>query len=217
MNNKVLVVAAHPDDEILGIGGTILKHTENGDEVRCIIVCEGESLRYGKNVGQKQAIHSATDILGVSQVYHLMFPDQALDTYTLTELITPLEKISEEYEPNIVYVQFGGDANRDHKIVFEASNIAFRPVSRWIEKIYSYYTVSSTEWGYPRHFIPDTWSNIEKQLERKIKAFEQYESEIREYPHPRSIQALKNVAAFWGNQCCIEAAEPLITIRNILK
>ncbi|MEG1433501.1 MULTISPECIES: PIG-L deacetylase family protein [Eubacterium] len=212
---KVLVVAAHPDDEILGVGGTVAKHVKNGDEVTSIVLCEGESLRYGKNIGQSKAMEKAGNMLGVKRVIQLMFPDQKLDTYTLTDIISPLEKISNEIKPNIIYSQFGGDINMDHQLLFQASNVAFRPLDSWIEEFYAFYTVSSTEWGFPRSFIPDTWVDISQTLKEKIAAFACYKSEIREYPHPRSQKALEYVARFWGNQCVMDAAEAFMTIRNI--
>lgn len=215
MNKRVLVVAAHPDDELLGIGGIILKHRQDGDSVRAVIMCEGESLRYAKDVGQSEATREAAEILGIEKVYRFDYPDQKLDTFTLTELITPLERVSEEYRPNVIYCQSGCDANRDHKILFEAASIAFRPIDRWIGDFYAFYTASSTEWGYPRSFVPDTWVDITDVLEEKIRAFECYRSEVRDYPHPRSSEALKHQAHFWGNQCCMDAAEVLMTIRRV--
>jgi len=212
---KVLVVAAHPDDELLGIGGIVLRHTSAGDEVRSVIMCEGESLRYHEDVGQSTAIAEAAKVLGVSKVYRLQYPDQKLDTYTLTELITPLEEISEEYRPDIIYCQSACDANRDHKILFEAASIAFRPTSEWVQEFYGFYTASSTEWGYPRSFVPDTWVDITSVLDKKIEAFEKYHSEMRTYPHPRSSEALRHQSHFWGNQCCMDAAEVLMTIRRV--
>lgn len=212
--SKILVVAAHPDDELLGIGGIIKKHTLRGDRVQAIIMCEGESLRYGGNVGQSEASKNAAKILGVEKVHALGLPDQKLDTFTLTDIITKLEVVSEKFKPDIVYCQSGCDANRDHKILFEAANIAFRPTSEWIKEFYCFYTTSSTEWGYPRNFVPDTWVEITDVLEDKIKAFECYESEVRDYPHPRSSDSLRHQAHFWGNQCCMDAAEVLMTIRR---
>lgn len=217
MNKRVLVIAAHPDDELLGIGGTILKHTLKGDPVRAVIMCEGESLRYAKDVGQSRATEEAAAILGIEKVYSFGFPDQKLDTYTLTDLITPLEKVSKEFYPNTIYCQSACDANRDHKILFEAASIAFRPIDEWIEEFYTFYTTSSTEWGYPRNFVPDTWIDITDVLETKIRAFECYTSEAREYPHPRSSLALENQAHFWGNQCCMDSAEVLMTIRRTIR
>lgn len=213
--SKVLVVAAHPDDELLGIGGIVKLHTLKGDTVRSIIMCEGESLRYGENVGQNAAIIEAAKVLGVEKVYTLAYPDQKLDTFTLTELIKPLEEISDEYQPDIIYCQSASDANRDHKILFEAAMIAFRPTSEWIRDFYCFYTASSTEWGVPRNFIPDTWVDITSVLDDKIEAFEKYHSEVREYPHPRSSGALRHQSHFWGNQCCMDAAEVLMTIRRM--
>jgi LmbE family N-acetylglucosaminyl deacetylase len=93
--------------------------------------------------------------------------------------------------------------------------IAFRPNSEWIEDFYGFYTASSTEWGYPRNFVPDTWIDITAVLDRKIAAFEAYESEKRAYPHPRSSEALRHQSHFWGNQCCMDAAEVLMTVRRI--
>jgi len=215
--HKVLVIAAHPDDELLGIGGIVAKHTAAGDEVRSVIMCEGESLRYHGDVGQTRAIREAAEVLGVSKVYHLSFPDQKLDTFTLTELITPLENISEEFQPDIIYCQSASDANRDHKILFEAASIAFRPTSQWVRDFYCFYTASSTEWGYPRSFVPDTWVDITDVLDKKIEAFEKYQSEMRQYPHPRSSEALRHQSHFWGNQCCMDAAEVLMTIRRMVR
>lgn len=213
---NVLVVAAHPDDEVLGIGGTVLKHTNNGDRVRSVIMCEGESLRYAKDMGHSVALKKAAGILGAEHVYSLNYPDQKLDTYTLTELISPLERISEEFKPEIIYCQSDCDANRDHKIVFEAANIAFRPIYDWIKTFYTFYTASSTEWGYPKRFSPDTWVDISDVLEKKLQAFACYTSEVRDYPHPRSVKALEYQAHFWGNQCCMDAAEVLMTVRRCI-
>ena len=115
---KILVVAAHPDDELLGAGGTLARHAAAGDEVYSVIMCEGESLRYKHDVGQSDAIKNAAKVLGVKKTFHIQMPDQRLDTYTLTDIISPLEKISEEIKPNIVYCQFGGDINMDHQLLF---------------------------------------------------------------------------------------------------
>lgn len=214
--NKILVIAAHPDDELLGCGGTIAKHSINGDEVYTLIICEGESLRYkGLNIDQSVYIKKSGDILGVKQNFHLRFPDQKLDTFTLVDIITPIEKIVKTLQPNIVYLQYGGDINRDHQIVFEASLVALRPVETYIEEIYAYYTVGSSDWGYPRTFNPDTWINISTTLDTKLRAFTEYVSELKEYPHPRSLRSLENLAAFTGNQVNLEYSESFMTIRKV--
>lgn len=216
--NKILVIAAHPDDELLGCGGTIAKHALNGDEVYTLIVCEGESLRYqGQNIDQSVYIKKSGDILGVKKNFHLRFPDQRLDTFSLVDIITPIEKIVRELKPNIIYLQYGGDINRDHKIVFEASLVALRPIETYIEEIYAYYTVGSSDWGYPRLFNPDTWIDISSTMEVKLNAFAEYISELKEYPHPRSLQSLKNLASTTGNQVFMEYAESFVTIRKVIR
>jgi LmbE family N-acetylglucosaminyl deacetylase len=215
-DKRVLVVAAHPDDELLGCGGTLALHAKAGDFVSAIIVCEGESLRYGEQgVGQREHIRLAARTLGISDVRALSFADQRLDTLTLTEIITPLEASIREIRPQIVYCQYGGDLNRDHQLLFQAVLVAVRPTEPYIEAIYAFDTASSTEWNYPRSFAPDTWVDISSTLEQKIAAMACYTSEVREYPHPRSLDALRYRARAWGNQCCLDAAESFMTVRRI--
>ncbi|MEZ6128368.1 MAG: PIG-L deacetylase family protein [Planctomycetaceae bacterium] len=215
---RILVIAAHPDDELLGCGGTVALHTANGDTVTSVIVCEGESLRYGvEGVGQNDHIRDAATVLGVSDVRTLGLPDQKLDTFTLTDIITPLEHVVQEIRPNIIYSQYGGDINRDHELLFKAVLVATRPMEEFIEAIYAFDTASSTEWAYPRTFIPDTWVDISSTLQRKLDAMACYKSEVRPYPHPRSLESLHHRAAAWGNQCCMEAAEVFMTVRRTLR
>ncbi len=213
---KVLVIAAHPDDELLGCGGTLIRHVENGDEVQSIIMCEGESLRYvGKEVHQHEATVEAARIIGITKTHRFDFPDQRLDKHSLVDLITPIEKVVDDYKPNIVYVQFGGDINRDHSLTYEAASIALRPTAPSVEEVYTFYTVGSTEFKTPMQFVPNVWIDIENQIERKLEAFACYKSEVRDYPHPRSIEGVRNVAAFYGNQCCLKYAEALMLMRKI--
>src|SRR5438128_1214779 len=133
----VLCIAAHPDDEVLGCGGVLALHARQGEPVTIVIVCEGESLRYGPGgVGQTSHIQSAADKLGCTALHHLRFPDQALDTIRLTELIAPLEKIVREVRPRIVYCQYGGDVNRDHHLLFQAILVATRPTEDYLDAVY---------------------------------------------------------------------------------
>jgi LmbE family N-acetylglucosaminyl deacetylase len=218
MNRRILVIAAHPDDELLGCGGTVALHAKAGDAVTAVIVCEGESLRYGPNgVGQAEHMRNAAAALGVADVRPLGFADQRLDTLTLTDIITPLERIVRDVRPQIVYCQYGGDANLDHAIVFKALLVATRPTEPSIEAIYAFDTASSTEWGYPRTFLPDTWVDVTATLEQKLAAMACYESELRDYPHPRSLEALRHRAHAWGNQACMDAAEVFMTVRRTLR
>ena len=118
-------------------------------------------------------------------------------------------------QPQVVYGQFGGDVNRDHQLVFQALLVATRPTESFIETVYAFDTASSTEWAYPRTFVPDTWIDIGDTLDTKIRAMACYESELREYPHPRSLEALKYRARAWGAQVCLEAAEVFMTVRRV--
>ena len=212
---RILVIAAHPDDEVLGCGGTIALHARAGSEVYAAIACEGESLRYGPGgAGQAEHMQRAADTLGVRAVRLLGFPDQRLDTITLTDIIAPLEQVVRELRPDVVYCQYGGDVNRDHELLFKAALVATRPTEYCIGAVYAFDTASSTEWAYPRSFVPDTWVDISETLETKIAAMACYESEVRPYPHPRSLEALRNRARAWGNQTCLEAAEVFLTVRR---
>lgn len=215
---RVLVVAAHPDDELLGCGGTVALHTQAGDQVTSIIACEGESLRYGKEgVGQRAHVQRAAQTLGVRDCRLLEFPDQHLDTHTLTDIITPLEQVVRDVRPQIVYCQYGGDINVDHQLLFKALLVATRPTEEFIQAVYAFDTASSTEWAYPRTFVPDTWVDISTTLKTKLQAMECYTSELRPYPHPRSLEALENRAKAWGNQSCLVAAEVFMTIRRVMQ
>jgi len=211
-----LVISAHPDDEVLGCGGVLALHAGAGDPATVVITCEGESHRYGPaGVNQASHILEAAKRLGVTDVRQLRFPDQALDTLRLTELITPLERIVREVRPRVVYCQYGGDVNRDHHILFQAALVATRPTEQFIDAVYAFDTASSTEWAYPRTFVPDTWVDISTTLGAKLEAMACYVSELREYPHPRSLKALEYRARSFGNQVCVEAAEVFMTVRRI--
>ena len=215
---SVLVIAAHPDDELLGCGGTVALHARDGDRVTCVIVCEGESLRYGPDgVGQRSHTRCAARRLGVHDVRLLGFPDQRLDTICQLDVIQRLEELVREVRPRTVYCQHGGDVNRDHQIVFQAALVATRPTEGSVEAVYAFDTASSTEWGYPRTFVPDTWIDIGVTLETKVDAMACYRSEVRPYPHPRSLQALRDRAHAWGVQACLEAAEVFMTIRRVVR
>jgi LmbE family N-acetylglucosaminyl deacetylase len=214
----VLVIAAHPDDEVLGCGGCLALHARAGDPVTIVIACEGESLRYGLGgVGQASHIRQAAEVLGVQDVRPLGFRDQALDTLRLTELIAALEAVVREVSPRVVYCQYGGDVNRDHQILFKAALVATRPTEQYIDAVYAFDTASSTDWAYPRTFVPDTWVDVSSTLEVKLRAMACYTSELRDYPHPRSLRALEHRARAFGNQVCLEATEVFMTVRRIFR
>ncbi|HKA58739.1 MAG TPA: PIG-L deacetylase family protein [Gemmatimonadales bacterium] len=215
---RVLAIAAHPDDEVLGCGGTLALHARAGDEVTVIIACDGEEVRYEPSgVGRPNPSHRAAAVLGLAECRQLGFPDQRLDTISLLDLIRPLEHAVRSVRPSVVYCQFGSDGNRDHEQLFQASLVATRPLEACIEGVYVFDTANSTEWGYPRAFVPDTWVDISETLEQKLNAMSCYEREVRPYPHPRSLDALRHRGRAWGNQCCMDAAEVFMTVRRTLR
>lgn len=215
---RVLVIAAHPDDELLGCGGTLALHAAQGDHVTALIACEGESLRYGAGTrGMSDHTRDACRTLGVSCVRELRFPDQRLDRLTLTELIAPLEHTVRELRPSVIYCQYGGDINRDHELLFKATLVATRPTENYIAAVYAFDTASSTEWAYPCTFVPDTWIDISTTLDTKLAAMACYQTEVRTYPHPRSLEALRFRAKAWGNRCCLDAAEVFMTVRRVMR
>jgi LmbE family N-acetylglucosaminyl deacetylase len=215
---RVLVIAAHPDDELLGCGGSLARHALAGDDVRALILCEGESLRYGAGqAGQASATQRAAQVLGLQESRCLGFPDQRLETFPLTEIIRPIEEMVRAFQPRLVYLQYGYDVNYDHQLLFKAALVATRPTEEGIRDVLAYDTASSTEWAYPRVFVPDTWIDISATLDLKLQAMACYESELRDYPHPRSLEALAHRARAWGNQCCMDAAEAFMTVRRVLR
>jgi LmbE family N-acetylglucosaminyl deacetylase len=215
---EALVIAAHPDDEVLGCGGTIALHTRRGQRVVTLIACESVSLRYRDiDVDMERQTRDAAAVLRVENVLQFRLPDQALDTLTLTDLIVRLEQVVSDVQPRVVYCQYGGDVNRDHQLLFKAALVATRPLVRSIEAIYAYSTLSSTEWGYPRTFIPDTWVDISATLDQKLAAMACYRSELHDFPHPRSLRAMRSKAEADGSACCLPAAEPFMTVRRICR
>lgn len=211
-----LAIAAHPDDEVLGCGGVLALHALAGDPVTVLVACEGEPGRRGPGGAYENAhLHQAAARLGVGDVRHLRLRDQALDTLRLAELAGPLEAVVREVRPRVVYCQHGGDVNRDHHLLFQAALVATRPTEPCIAEVYAFETASSTEWGYPRSFVPDTWVDISRTLAAKLEAMACYRSELRDYPHPRSLRALENRARALGNQVCLDAAEVFMTVRRV--
>ncbi|MFH1898218.1 MAG: PIG-L deacetylase family protein [Candidatus Desantisbacteria bacterium] len=216
---KVLVLAAHPDDELLGLGGTLIKQIRDGCEVHVVIMSEGASSRYedGMKNKLKEAAYRASEVMGVIQVHFCDMPDQKMDGIPLLDVIQPIELLIKQIEPEIIYVHHHGDVNQDHRVVFEAAMVAARPVKESsIRKILCYETPSSTEWVPPfpsRVFIPNVFVDIKDTIEQKLEAFQCYESELRKFPHPRSLEVLRNNAKQWGSKVGLEYAEAFELIR----
>ena len=181
-----------------------------------LIACEGESLRYGTGgVGQAGHIAAAAREIGIPVPKGLGFADQSLDTTPQTRIIAALLEATAGFEPHVVYCQSGDDVNTDHLGLFRAALVAFRPTASSVHSFLTWYTASSTDWAYPRSFVPDTWVDISATLDRKLAAMRCYASEVRSFPHPRSCEALEAQARFWGNQACLPCAEVFRTVRRI--
>lgn len=219
---KILVICAHPDDETLGLGGTIALHSSNKDEVYVLIFADGESARGGnhKRIEQrrKQA-QKACSILGVKKVEFLAYDDQKLDIIPLVELARNIESVIKKWKPNVVYTHFWGDVNQDHRQIFEAASIAVRPIpSSNISRFVCFETPSSTEWGNTiSSFNPNLFVDISNTMNKKNEAFLEYKNEVMKYPHPRSEEAVINRAKYWGSCVGIQYAEALLTVREIYK
>ena len=218
---KVLVVAAHPDDELLGAGGTVAKHAANGDEVTLAVMCEGISMRYAAEryrIVCDQAKRAAS-ILGAAHLHLGELPDQKLDTLPLTSVIAAVEALVREHTPALVYTHFSGDINRDHQVLSEAVMVACRPYAApCVREILMFETPSSTEWscealGAP--FRPGCFVDVAATLAKKLEAFACYSAEICPYPHPRSLRALEERARYWGSQNNLAAAEAFMVCRML--
>ena len=224
---KILVVAAHPDDEVLGAGGTIARHAAAGDQVTIVICGEGHTSRYAERADaskralaalRKQA-NAASEILGARALHFLSLPDNRFDTVPLLDLVKQIERIKESVLPDTVYTHHHGDLNVDHRIVFEAVLTAFRPIARkTVRNIYSFEVGSSTEWA-PRAagrvFRPNHYVEIAGTLDRKIKAMRAYRSEAKGYPHPRSSRAIRARASVRGSEAGLNYAEAFEVVRQI--
>jgi N-acetylglucosamine malate deacetylase 1 len=226
--STVLVIAAHPDDEVLGCGGVMARHTDCGDIVHVLIVAEGATSRASGGVGAtgaegvaalRLAAGQAARTLGALTPRFLGFPDNRLDTLSLLEIVQAIEAVVAETGPEIVYTHHGGDLNIDHRIVHQAVLTACRPLPNTkIGAIYAFETASSTEWGGegtgPR-FAPNRYVSISQQLDRKLAALKCYDVEMRAFPHARSYDAVSMQAGWRGASCGLEAAEAFMVLRQI--
>jgi len=211
----VVVIAAHPDDEILGVGGTIRRHVLSGDDVHVMVVCEGVTMRYrGRGVNLRKHSEAACRRLGTNPPEHLGLPDQRLDTLSLIDVILPLEARLKRLQPQRVYTHFHGDVNRDHQIVAEAAAVACRPLGSTLESFLAYETPSATEWGIPYTFAPNYFVEITATLADKLAAMACYATEVGTYPHPRSLRHLEERARSWGAWAGTEAAEAFVLLRH---
>ncbi|QHT68828.1 PIG-L family deacetylase [Rhodocytophaga rosea] len=230
-DKKILVVVAHPDDELLGVGATIHKLIKRCNcRVRVIILGEGITSRANqrdtKAWGNELATHrknvfAAQKIIGYESVELYNFPDNRFDTVALLDIVKVIEKEKSEFLPEIIFTHHGGDTNIDHRRTFEAVITASRPLEKeTVKTIIAFETPSSTEWqasNYPNPFLPNLFFEVDKgDLDAKIAGMENYEFEKRLYPHPRSPEALEIQAKRWGVVVGKSYAEAFMLIRSII-
>lgn len=219
---NVAVVAAHPDDEILGAGATLAKHVTMGDEVHAVVLADGASSRYAPDmVGELQAGGvAAAQHIGFASVRFESFPDQRLDQIALIDLTQHIEGVLSELRPDVIYTHFRGDVNADHSFVAQAVWTACRPYRMpYVRLVAAFETPSSTEWSWSVEgaytFRPTMFVDVAATLECKLAAMSCYGSELRDYPHPRSLRALRERASYWGSIVGLPAAEPFLVLRDI--
>lgn len=220
---KILTVAAHPDDETLGAGATMALHAARGDEVWALVLTEGVTSRHGRVEQQISCLERACDVLGVKRLVLGGLPDQRLDTLSLLEVIDPIERCIAELEPDVVLTHFMEDVNQDHRIVFRATMVAARPLpGQPVRRLMCFETPSSTEWAPPfpgTVFSPNVFVDASTSLATKLEAMSAYadafSSEVRPWPHPRSLEALEAYARRHGAAVGVEAAEPFMLVREI--
>ena len=228
-DKKILVVVAHPDDELLGLGASINKLINDQNcTVRAVILGEGITSRSDERNSEqwvkelkihRQNIEHARNFIGYESVGIYDFPDNRFDSVALLDIIKVIEKEKSTFQPEIIFTHHGGDVNIDHQRTFEAVITATRPMEDEIVKtIITFETPSGTEWiasSDPRKFTPNLFIEVsEKNLEAKIKGMECYEFEKRKYPHPRSPEALKILAEYRGITSGLKFAEAFIIVRS---
>lgn len=227
---RILVIVAHPDDELLGIGGTIHRLVqEQGVQARAVILGEGITSRADeRNRDQwqrelnthRQNIYTAQEKIGYESVGIYDFPDNRFDSVALLDLVKVVEKEKEDFQPEIIFTHHGGDTNIDHQRTFQAVITATRPMQGEVVKtIITFETPSSTEWqafNQEPKFLPNLFFSLrEEDVKAKIAGMEAYEFEKRPFPHPRSPEALRNLAQRWGVVTGNNFAEAFMLIRSI--
>ena len=223
---KYLVIAAHPDDEVLGCGGSIAKWVKNGHEVHVLIMAEGATSRdkHRDRASRKetlsilaQSAKRAAEILGVETIELLDYPDNRMDSVDLIDVVKTIEERIEKLQPAMLVTHHAGDLNIDHQITHQAVITACRPLpGQTVKCILSFEVPSATEWhDYGRPFVPNWFEDISDTLSLKLKALETYQAEMRPWPHARSLQAVEHLARWRGASVGCEATEAFMLVRNI--
>ena len=211
---NILVIAAHADDEVLGMGATIKKFSKKNKIFLCIIT-DGTTAQYDDKKMikvRRDACMKSSKLLGISKVKFLDFSDMGLDTISQLEINKELEKVIEDYKPKVVYTTPSHDLHKDHQLVFDSTLVVTRPHSSSVKQLLSYECPGPVK----QPFQPTVYQNIEKEFSYKLEAFKMYKSEVMKFPHPRSIEAIENLAIQRGVECSLKKAEAFQLIRSIV-
>ncbi|EGO8312502.1 PIG-L family deacetylase [Enterococcus faecalis] len=221
---KILVLVAHPDDEIIGVGGTLINHIDKGDKVRVIFLADGKSSRDSYNdkdlIVSKKENERVAKFIGY-EYKRIDLKDNQLDRYPLLEIVKIIENEVLEFEPSIIYTHSLQDINIDHQICTLATITAIRPIEKFrcVSDIIFFETLSETEWGPSERFekfIPNVFQELSKDvLKRKMVALSLYESEMKEMLHPRSLNIIEKNCEIWGSKVGLQYCEPLQIFRSI--
>lgn len=224
MTKTILVVAAHPDDELLGCGATIARLSASA-EVHIAILGEGITSRTGLSEEERgralQTLHeqsqAAGKLLGAKSVTVQDLPDNRFDTVPLLDIAQSVERFIDELRPEVIFTHHPGDLNIDHVLTFRAVLTATRPMRGGpVRELHSFEIASSTEWAFQQiqpAFRPSIFYDVADTIDRKIEAMRIYEGELREFPHPRSAEALRVQARRWGSVTGLEYAEAFEAVR----
>jgi N-acetylglucosamine malate deacetylase 1 len=210
---KILVVAAHSDDEALGCGGTIARHVAEGDHVSVIFMTDGVGSRLAadaESIERQKASDQACAILGLSSVTRLDFEDNRMDGIPLLDVVKAIEKVIQVVQPQVIYTHHSGDLNIDHRVTHNAVMTACRPQPGFsVEEIYAFEVLSSTEWQSPnlQPFIPNKFVDISQYINQKKAALTAYALEMRDAPHSRSIENVLRLTSLRGNAVGCDYAE----------
>lgn len=225
--STILVVAAHPDDEILGVGATIAARVAAGDQAFAVILGEGQTSRVDHreemDASVIEELHkdtlAAAKHIGFERVLFENVPDNRFDQMDLLDVVKKVEKLIKKLNPDIIYTHHKGDLNIDHRITYQAVLTATRPMQNCpVKEIYTFETLSSTEWNFAygeNQFHPNVFVDVEPTFHKKLQAMEEYRSELCEFPHPRSLKALEITAQKWGSVVGKHYVEPFEVVRKV--
>lgn len=215
---KILIFAPHNDDEVLGAGGTLSKFANQENDVFVCEVTSGENKVIVDKI--KSEALKAHAIIGVKETFFLDLPVVAINQVPVSEINEKMLEIVKIVDPEIAFIPHKGDIHTDHVEVAKSAMVALRPVTAPnLKAIYAYETLSETEWNIPsveNAFIPNVWSDISNYLDIKLQAMNCYQTQIKEFPHPRSLEAIEALAKYRGSSICVKYAESFMLIRSLL-